>query len=84
MSKMTEEEILKNKYIKLQKGLYRIKNKINNVMNEYDELFSITKKGILIDGEVDGQDDFESIQRKLKSIRSDLVNEVIPRVNNKI
>ena len=81
---MTEEEILKNKYIKLQKGLYRIKNKINNVMNEYDELFSITKKGILIDGEVDGQDDFESIQRKLKSIRSDLVNEVIPRVNNKI
>ena len=81
---MTEEEILRNKYIKLQKGLYRIKSKINNAMEEYDELFSLTKKGILIDGEVDGQDDFENIQKKLKAIRSDLVNEVIPRVNNKI
>lgn len=81
---MTEEEFLRNKYIKLQKGLYRIKNRINNAMEECDELFSLTKKGILIDGEVDGQDDFENIQKKLKSIRSDLVNEVIPRVNNKI
>ena len=84
MIKVTEEEILRNKYIKLQKGLYDIKKKINDAMDKYDELFSLTKKGILIDGEVDGQDDFETIHKKLKSIRSDLVNEVIPRVNNKI
>ena len=81
---MTEEEILRNKYIKLQKGLYRIKNKINNALDEYEELFSLTKKGIFIDNEVDGQDEFENVQKKLKSIRNDLVNEVIPRVNNKI
>ena len=84
MIKVTEEEILRNKYIKLQKALYDIKKKINDAMDKYDELFSLTKKGILIDGEVDGQDDFETIHKKLKSIRSDLVNEVIPRVNNKI
>ena len=84
MIKLTEEEILRNKYINLRKKLYRIKNKINNAMDEYDELFNLTKKGILIDEEVDGQDDFDSIKNKLKSIRSDLVNEVIPRVNNKI
>ena len=81
---MTEEEILRRKYISLQKGLYRIKNKINNTINEYDDLFSLTKEGILIDGEVDGQDEFESIRIKLKSIRNDLTNEVIPRANNKI
>lgn len=84
MIKLTEEEILRYKYINLQKGLYLIKNKINNALYEYNELFSLTKKGILIDSEVDGQDDFENIHEKLKSIRSDLVNEVIPRVNNKI
>ena len=84
MIKLTEEEILKNKYVILQKGLYIIKNKINNALYEYNELFSLTKKGILINSEVDGQDDFENIHEKLKSIRSDLVNEVIPKVNNKI
>ena len=81
---MTEEEILREKYIKLQKKLKSIRNKIFDALDEYDELFNLTKKGILINNEVDGQDDFESIQKKLKSIRSDLVNEVIPRVNNKI
>ena len=84
MIKLTEEEILREKYIKLQKKLKSIRNKISDALDEYDELFNLTKKGILIDNEVDGQDDFESIQKKLKSIRSDLVNEVIPRVNNKI
>ena len=84
MIKLTEEEILRRKYITLQKGLYRIKNKINNAIEEYGDLFSLTKEGILIDEEVDGQDEFESIRRKLKSIRNDLINEVIPRVNNKI
>ena len=44
----------------------------------------MAKGAILIDGEVDGQEEFESIRIKLKSIRNDLTNEVIPRVNNKI
>lgn len=84
MIKLTEEEILRSKYVSLQKGLYHIKNKVNNAIDEYDDLFSFTKEGILIDDEVDGQAEFENIRGKLKSIRNDLINEVIPRVNNKI
>ena len=84
MIKLTEEEILREKYIKLQKKLKSIRNKISDALDEYDELFNLTKKGILINNEVDGQDDFENVQKKLKSIRYDIVNEVLPRINNKI
>lgn len=81
---MTEEEILRRRYISLQKKLYRIRNKVRESIGEYDSLFSLVKSGILINGEVYECDDLEKIKKKLSSVNSDLTYNVIPKVNNKI
>lgn len=84
MIELTEEEILRQRYVSLQKKLYRIRNKVRESIDEYNEIFSLIKSGILVDGEVYGYEDLEKIKRKLNLVNNDLTNTVIPKVNNKI
>lgn len=79
-----DDELVRQKYIILQRNLYNIKNNLRTALGEYDELFSLTKEGIMIDDDVDGYETFSAIKKELNAIDSDLVNEVIPRVNNNI
>lgn len=84
MIELTEEEILRQRYVSLQKKLYRVRNKVRESIDEYNEIFSLIKSGILVDGEVYGYEDLEKIKRKLNLVNNDLTNTVIPKVNNKI
>lgn len=84
MIELTEEEILRQRYISLQKKLYRVRNKVRESIGDYNDIFSLIKSGILIDGEVYGYDDLEKVKRRLNLINNDLTNTVIPKVNNKI
>ena len=81
---MTDDEILRQKYISLQKKLYRIRNKIRGSLEEHDDLFSFVKLGILINGEAYCCDELYRIKTKLNSINKDLTYNVIPKINNKI
>lgn len=68
----------------LQQKLFDIKNLLDNALIEYDKLFVLTKKSILVDDEVDGYDEFKIIEKKLNNVRNNLVNEIIPKVNDKL
>lgn len=80
---MNNEQLRRN-YLILHKDLYRIRNKIRKAIGDYDELFSFVKDGIMIDDEIAQKDEFEQIKNELDFINSDLTNEIIPRISNKI
>ena len=77
-------ELNKELYRNLQQKLYIIKNKLNDLETEYENLILNTKKNILINNKIIFENDFENINRKFKRIKQDTINEIIPNINNKL
>lgn len=78
------EEIISQKNIKLRNDLYRLKSNLNNSLEEYDNLFSLVKSGVMVDDEIIYYNIFIDVKNKLSSVNNSLVNDIIPIVNDRI
>ncbi|MBP3460855.1 MAG: hypothetical protein J6K21_00395 [Bacilli bacterium] len=74
----------KSIYIKLKNDLYFIRKKINDLDDIHDELLSTMKEVLLIDNNVICNEEIYNNKKNIKFINNDIVNYVIPFINNKI
>ncbi|MBO5138553.1 MAG: hypothetical protein J6B89_02820 [Bacilli bacterium] len=79
-----DDLVLREKYLDLQSRLYDIKDKLNNLMCDYDSLSSTVKGAVLIEGRVVFEDDFSFILSSSNEVLEEITNVLIPIVNSKI
>lgn len=79
-----DDEILKVKYRKLYSNLKVIKDKLDDLEIAYNELNSGIKETLMLNDKILEEDKFNFIKEETDSIRSELVDYIIPEVSKKI
>lgn len=78
------DEVIRQKYKILSDKLYIIRDGISELSDSYDMLKNTMKEVLLIDREILSEDIINKIQSDNNKIYDELVNGIIPRINNKI
>lgn len=78
------DEVIRQKYKILSDKLYIIRDDISELSDSYDMLKNTMKEVLLIDREILSEDIINKIQSDNNKIYDELVNGIIPRINNKI
>ena len=78
------EDILKEKYFFLKEQLYTVKDKLENLEENIEIVQVSMNKAILIDKKIVDEELFFKTQEKIKTIKQQIVSELIPMVNNKL
>lgn len=81
---MINDVILKEKYLNLQSNLYDIRIKLTSLIEDYDLLKSSVKNALLIDDKIVEEELFSLISKELGNVFTELTDNVIPSINNKI
>ncbi len=72
------------KNLKLYNSLLTIKTKLKELEELSNELFSTSQESLLINNEIVDKDSFEILKKTENQILNELINDVIPKVSNKI
>ena len=78
------EEILKEEYLILRDKMNIIKKDIIELEDIYEDLIINIKDSFMINDKIIFEDSFNDIKKDLNTIKEDIINEVIPTINNKI
>lgn len=78
------DELTKEQYRILYQKYQNIKNKLNNIEDLYEDLFSNIKEGLIIDNKVFLHDNLNNIKKSINNVKNETINEIIPNINNKI
>lgn len=78
------DEITKQKYIYLKNRMYGIRQNLSVSIDLYNGLLSDLKKGILINNEIPQNNDFNKELNRLKDVKTEVTNQVLASINNKI
>ena len=78
------DEINKMKYQELNIKLKEIRNELELLKNDYNDLYGITKEGLMIDDKIVEEDNFISISNNQEQVLNELINVLIPIVTSKI
>lgn len=78
------EEMLQLKYQYLKRQVINIREKLNELEGNYDDIQVALKKSILIDGKIVESKLNHEVKIDIKEIKSELNNIVIPKINSKI
>ena len=78
------DEMLRVNYCVLKDRLNVIRGKINLLEDSYEDLVLILKDSFCVDEEFILSEELENIKTDYKHIKNELVNDIIPYVNNKI
>ena len=78
------DEILKVKYRDLYNKLKEIKEELELLKDEYNDLYGIVKQGLLINDKVIEEDTLISISNNQEEILNELTNVLIPIVTSKM
>lgn len=78
------EQIDREKYINLKNNMYNIKVNIIELEDMYEDLIMNIKESFMIDNKIIYEEKFNQIQDNIKKIKNETINEIIPRINDKI
>ena len=78
------EEILKEEYLILRDKMNIIKKDIIELEDIYEDLIINIKDSFMINDKIIFEESFDDIKKDLNTIKEDIINEVIPTINNKI
>lgn len=81
---MNDDTLLKVKYTQLYNELKSIKDKLNDLDMVYNELNNALKETLMLDDKIIEEDMFKSIKEETNSIRSELVDFIIPEVSKRM
>lgn len=79
---MTDEE-LKAKYQYLRNEMYSIRNKLNNLSDDYNTMKKAISNNMSIDGEAPGEDVLSDVKKSVNNIVYEINNSLLPRINRK-
>lgn len=77
-------QIDREKYINLKNNMYNIKLNIIELEDMYEDLIMNIKESFMIDNKIIYEEKFNQIQDNIKIIKNETINEIIPRINDKI
>lgn len=79
-----DEELMKVKYRQLKNQLTEIKEELELLKDDYNDLNGTIKETLLIDDKIVEEDLFISISNDTDKVLNELTNVVIPIINSKI
>ena len=78
------DDVIKQKYFNLMSEVNTIKTELMELQDIYNNLYIFMNEGILINDKVYNNDIFLSLTSDIDSIENEIVNVVIPSINNKL
>lgn len=81
---MMEDEILRQKYIRLRTKLQNIRSRISKLNSLNTKLINAIDGAVLIDGKTIDENKINYISRETRQISSEISNTIIPNINRKI
>lgn len=78
------DDVIKQKYFNLMSDVNTIKAELMELQDIYTNLYIFMNEGILINDKVYNNDIFLSLTSDIDSIENEIVNVVIPSINNKL
>ena len=79
-----DEALEKEKYKNIKYRLNIISNKLENLMDDIDNVKKTSKNTLLIDDKVYNEEEINEIKNKIDSIISTIDNDIIYSINQKI
>lgn len=76
-----EDEEMKRRYRNLRSNVYAIRNKINNLSDEYNNMKINIKNSVSVDGETPGMDEIENVKNDMDNIICEINNNLLPKIN---